>query len=137
MTAYAVTADRLELCDSFLSAIKTLSEGNPGAITALMKMAQEAASIDPDSAWGSLGPLFALDMMGIYGSRIWLFWIDVCGMDAVKANTLFRCVQLGILPSDEVQEAATTGHHRFDFDALLAKVREQVPAFAQTIGAAQ
>lgn len=124
-------SDRIQLTDTAMSACVKLAEGNPGAVAALIKLMEAAPRIDPDSAWGPLGPLFSLDGMGIYGSHIWMLWKDVCGQDAVKAETLFRARQLGILRESLVQEAARTGQHSFDFDALLAEVRKQLPNFAQ------
>lgn len=123
--------ERIELNDTALSACMKLAEGNPGAITALMKLMGAAPRIDPDSAWGAIGPLFSLDRMGIYGSNIWLLWKDVCGQDAVKVKTLFRAAQLGIISETPIKMAAASGEHSFDFDALLADVRKQLPAFAQ------
>jgi hypothetical protein len=128
--------ERIDLNDSAMSAAIKLAEGNPGAITAIVKMMEEAPAIDPDSAWGSFGPLIALDSAGIYGSHIWMLWKDVCGQSAVNAETLFRASQLGIISQSSVRDAASEGRHSFDFPALLAKVREELPNFAASASVA-
>jgi hypothetical protein len=133
--------ERLTGDDNFMSGVIKLAEGNPGAITALMEMSKHAPRIDPDSAWGQLGPMLSCDTHGIYGSHIWLFWKDICGMDPVKSETLFRATQLGILGHNEIRAAiaaaddgsrwsATSTLKDFDFPGLLAKIRETLPGFA-------
>lgn len=121
--------ERIDLTDSAMSAVMKLAEGNPGAITAIMKMMERAQSIDPDSAFGSFGPLFSLDRMGIYGSRIWILWKDVCGHDALRVETLFRAAQLGIIRDEAISGATKPGD--FDFNDLLSQVQAELPAFGR------
>lgn len=123
--------ERIQLTDTAMTAAIKLADGNPGAITAIMKMMESAPSIDPDSAFGPLGPLFSLDSMGIYGSRIWVLWKDVCGGNALRVETLFRAAQLGIISDQQVSNAASTGRAGFDFSDLLLSVQEQLPAFGR------
>jgi hypothetical protein len=120
---------RIDLTDNMMTAVMKLADGNPGAITALLTMATKAAEIDPDSAFGAFSPLFALDTHGIYGSDIWVLWKDVCGMDPVKAETLFRSVQLGYLPESRLTSA--TKPSDVDFQALNDRVCKELPAFAR------
>jgi hypothetical protein len=129
-------SERIDLTDSAMTAAIKLAEGNPGAISAICKMMQEAPAIDPDSAWREFGPLIALDSAGIYGSHIWLLWKDVCGQSAVNAETLFRASQLGIISQSAVHAASRDGQHSFDFAELLASVRKQLPNFAASAVAA-
>lgn len=121
--------ERIELTDTLVSAVIKLADGNPGAITAIMKLIEESPSIDPDSAFGGLGPLFSLDRMGIYGPHIWILWEYVCGHSALRVNTLFRAAQLGIISDSAV--AAAKKPTDFDFDGLLRQVQETLPTFGR------
>lgn len=58
-----------------------------------------------------------------------LFWKDVCVMDPVKAETLFRSVQLGYLPESRLISA--TKPTDVDFQALNDRVCKELPAFAR------
>ena len=58
----------LKLTDSTLEIMKKLSQGNPGALRVLWKIAQ----LDPLS----IVHLFKMDDMGIYGPMIWLLYKD-------------------------------------------------------------
>lgn len=56
-----------------------LSEGNPGALTVLIQMVQEAQALDTMS---SLMFLFAyMKANGIVGPEIWILYKDECGSD--------------------------------------------------------
>lgn len=120
--------ERIEINDSVTDILVKLSEGNPGALRAMMEMVKEAPLIDPDSAWGAFGPLIALDGLGLYGPAIWMLYKDACGHSVLKAETLFRAHQLGIISGDTVRNAHV---NKPDFDALLARVQERLPAFGQ------
>jgi hypothetical protein len=115
--------ERITLTDNALSAVMKLSDGNPGATVALANLMKMARQIDPDSAFGPLGPLFFFDTHGIYGSDIHVFFKDVCKSSPLNAETVMRADQLGI--------QTYTGQTEFDFPALLAAVREQLPNFAK------
>lgn len=119
---------RIELTDTPMDMFIKLADGNPGALTAMMTLCEKAEGIDPDAAFGSLTPLLALDTHGIYGSRIWVLWKDVCDMDPIKVMTLLRAVQLGDMSEFELTRA--TDGRAFDFQAINDKVREFIPAFA-------
>lgn len=113
---------------SFTDIAVALSDGNPGAITAIMLCAKEAEKIDPDSVWGPFSSLIAFDSVGIYGSRIWMLFKDVCGQRADTTLGVLRAHQLGIL-SDDALNAAIDGKHRLYIPGLRKQVTEQLPAF--------
>ena len=113
--------DRITLHDTVLSAIVKMSEGNPGAVTVMTAL--DVARIDPDSVLGLFGPLFWFDTHRIYGGRIWEFFKDVCKSSQVNVLTVQRADQLRI--------KTYTGQTEFDFPALLAAVRAQLPDFAK------
>lgn len=123
--------DRIELSDTMLDIFLKLSDGNPGALSALMQMSKESLEVDPDAAFGGIQPLLSLDGMGIYGSHIWVLWKDVCGKSTRNIETLFRQVQLGMMSEGEVISAANGGLKSFDFPALLEQVQAQIPAFGR------
>jgi len=110
--------------------IIALAEGNPGALNVCIRVAKEAAAIDQDNALASLGPLLTLDSNGIYGSRIWMLWKDVCGQDMINFLGVLRAKQLGIVSSEEltgaVQDWPTS---KIDLKTVLELVREQLPRF--------
>lgn len=123
---------RLGLEDTLMSSIVKLSDGNPGAASACVELAKVAAAVDPDSAWEAAGPLIALDTHGIYGSRIWMLYKDVCGQDPVKVIAVLRAVQLGLLPEQKMLSVVdgARGQNELDIDSILASVQERLPRFA-------
>ncbi len=72
---------KITLEDTNQSAIVKMSEGNPGALTALVGLLQLDKKVAP---FGGLVALLHLDDEGIYGSRIWMGFKDYCGQDAAK-----------------------------------------------------
>jgi hypothetical protein len=126
---------RITLEDNLFSALAKLAEGNPGALTAMMKMSQESPAIDPDAAFGPFAPLFSLDTMGLYGSHIWNLW-KVCQHSTLNISILFRQVQMGLMSESKVTAAAHSGKAEFDFPALLAQLQELIPAFGRDVAAA-
>jgi hypothetical protein len=110
-----------------------LAEGNPGAASVLGKMFNQGEAIDPDSALGGMSGLFALDTLGIYGSHIWVLYKDICGQNLVRMLGLLRANQLGFLSNADLKSAvhALPADRALDVDALLAKVKEQLPRFGE------
>lgn len=78
-------------------AIIKLSEGVPGAIVVLLRVVEESPALDPDDAFSGWGPLISLNNAGIYGSRIWLLWKDVCGERMINFLAMLRAHQLGMI----------------------------------------
>lgn len=122
---------RIQLEDSAMSAIMKMVDGNPGAISVLVTLMKEEARIDPDSAFGGIGTLLALDTLGIYGSNIWILYKDVCKQNAVNMVLLFRANQLGFVTSKAIKDASNdqTRSSNFDFVDLMAKVKDRLPDF--------
>ena len=122
------TKRRIQLTDNFMTACMALAEGNPGAITALVDVAGKSPKVDPDSAFGVFGPLLFLDTKGIYGSHIWVLYKDVCGQDAINMLMLHRCIQLGLVPANEMFKAMK-GTVQIDFADLKARLKVALPNF--------
>lgn len=116
---------------SALDMIMALAEGNPGALRVLAELCRDAATIDPDSALGAFGPLFGLDNLDCYGSRIWLFFKDICGQDLRRLMGVLRAVQLGIVSGKTVNRAIDGDRACVDAAALLAAVQERLPDFGR------
>jgi hypothetical protein len=88
---------RIEFNDSVFDIIHKMSEGNPGAITVLMMSMNHCAKIDKASAFGPISDILSLDTHGIYGSRIWMLFKDVCGERLPVMTAMLRACQLGYL----------------------------------------
>jgi hypothetical protein len=124
---------RIELSDNFLSAVTKLSEGNPGALTALMEMARLSPIVDPDSSLGNFSPLISVDSLNIYGTDIYVLWNDICDRDGVKALAVLRSTQLGLFSREILKDAAgrqdRTGKSMVPVEELYQKVKEFLPNF--------
>ena len=129
MSVTEKTKDRLELGDTAVTAVVKMAEGNPGAVMVLAQMFNKGAKIDPDSALGGFGPVLDLDALGIYGSRIWMLYKDVCGEDIVKTLAVLRAHQLGHVSAAQLHHAIDNGGDGLDPDDALAKVQAELPAF--------
>ena len=119
---------RLGLNDADFQCISKMGDGHPGALSVLSAILDKGGEIDP----GSLSPLIAIidmDRLGIYGSRIWLLYICVCGEDLVATIGLIIANKLGLLPADELNHAIDNRGAGVDVKNVLEKVRDQLPAF--------
>lgn len=97
---------RIDLTDTGMDVLVKMSEGNPGALQALMDIMAKHDSIDPQAAMGGLGAVMLLDTWKIYGSGIYILYNDKCGRDVRKMLMLLRAVQMGMLRSGKLQEMA-------------------------------
>jgi len=123
---------KLDLNDSIEDIMIKMSEGNPGAISVCMMLYTKGGAIDPDALFGGLGGVLSLDSLGIYGSKIWMLFKDVCKQDLVKTSAMLRAWQLGFVPKATLLHAIDNYGAGIDTDALLAQVQERLPAFGQT-----
>jgi hypothetical protein len=103
---------RIELTDSFMSAVMKMSEGNPGAISCIMSIMESTPEIDPHNALGGLGNILSLDTLGIYGPAIYVLWNDQCNRDDRTFIMLLRAYQLGFLDEERIRAAANPNGHR-------------------------
>jgi hypothetical protein len=125
---------RIQLTDTTMDILIKMSDGNPGALTVLMRTMNEGPAIDPQSMLGAISVILSLDTHDIYGSEIWLLYKDVCGQDLTMMLALLRAVQLGFLPETELKHAITRYQMADDRKAdLLAKVKERLPLFGQQV----
>ena len=114
-----------------------MSGGVPGSITAIDEVIKNGPTIDPDDAFQGLGVVLSLDTNGIYDSRIYILWNDICGRDLKRFMASQRVIQLGLAPLSEVlaqidaAEAARGTNDPKKPDEWLAKVQARLPAFAK------
>lgn len=125
---------RLSLDINGMDAVIAMSDGNPGAVNAIIALTHpDVRGVDLDSALGPWGPVFQLDTHEIYGPSIYILWNDVCGRDAHTMLVLLRATQLGLFPVEQLKMLASesVGHRMAnpDFAELSTKVCEQLSQF--------
>lgn len=98
--------ERIKLEDTTQDIIVKMSDGNPGAINAMVKLLTLPSTIDPKCAWGPIGPFISLDTNGIYGADIYILYNTHCNQNAHKLAVLLRASQLGIFPSSKLKKLA-------------------------------
>lgn len=121
---------KIELDMSMQDVIYVMSEGNPGAINVLMAILTNNAEIDPQDAFGGLGPILGLDTADIYGSDIYVLFKYVAKSNLVDMLGLIRSVQLGYASDSELKEMiANETAPEGRVAELLAQVRERLTGF--------
>lgn len=120
---------KIVLTDSIEDALFKMSEGNPGAVTVCLQIMKEASQIDPDDAMGGIGPILSLDTLGLYGSKIWMLYKDVCDHDLSKMLGVLRGWQLGFLNEAQVRHATENRGDGINLDEICSKVCERLPRF--------
>src|SRR5215217_1731101 len=113
---------RITMSDSIMDMVLKISEGNPGALTVLMKIMKEGEAIDPQCH--PMLTVMALDTHDIYGSRVWQLYKDVCGQNMVNMLGLLRAVQLGFMTERELSNAIDSGPFSAErMQEMMGKVR--------------
>jgi hypothetical protein len=107
-----------------------MSEGNPGALNVCINLLKEGERIDPDSMLGGIGPILALDSLGIYGSRIWILYKYICNQSLVLTIAVLRAVQLGFLKEETLKTAIEPHGREIEPLTLYNQVKERLPRFA-------
>lgn len=124
---------KLNSNDSMMSIVTKMSDGNPGAMSALMEIITKGADVDPNDIMGGLGKVLFLDTIEIYGSDIYILYSDLCNRDIVKTIALLSAVQLGILDKIILKDACSrqdySGIKMINIEEIHAKVCEVLPNF--------
>lgn len=124
---------RIQLSDNTMDVVVKMSEGNPGAMTALMEILVKGEKIDPDSFMGGLGAVLDLDTNGIYGTDIYVFYSDICDRNVTKMLSVLRACQLGFFSRNVLSDACSrqdySGKKMIPVDELYLKVKERLPNF--------
>lgn len=124
---------RINHGDNTFQAVAKVAEGNPGAIVAIMKIAEVYHDVDPEHWVVQFAPLsiaggvaMMFDDHEIYGPNIHILFKDVCGLKPERVIVLFRAHQLGISSLDNFKDFQ---HLSVDFDDLITKIKAQIPNF--------
>jgi hypothetical protein len=123
--------ERITLEDTPKSAIIKLAEGNPGALSVMIRILEKGESIDPDAAFGPMAHIFGLGTFGIYGPRIWMLYKDACKQDLISMLAVLRAVQLGKLSESIMNHAIDNYGVGLDLPEILKIVQEQLPDFGK------
>ena len=94
-----------------------------------MKLLQEGAAFDPDNGLGGLGYILDLDTLGLYGSKIWMLYADVCKNSTRNMVVALRAWQLGLLSEAKLRHAVDHYGEGLDLKEIAAKVQERLPNF--------
>lgn len=130
---------KIKLTDQPIDMLVKMSEGNPGAITALMDILEKSEKIDPQGAFGGLGSILLLDTWEIYGTDIYILWSDKCQRDCRKLLMIMRACQMGNFPLTKLKEMAADQARAIDLtDAEWQEqdnwVCEHLPEFQKPQG---
>ena len=121
---------RLKLEMSVMDIVAAFSEGNPGALRVVMELLTHTKYIDTQDAFQGLGAIMGLDNLDCYGSKIWVFYKDVCEEDLSMMLVLLRAVQLGMLSESELKLAIDQSYsHTLDKEALKKQVLDRLEGF--------
>lgn len=123
--------ERITGSDNGLTATMKMSDGNPGAVMALMEMIQ--SKVDVDSFAGGFGAVLLLDSYGIYGTDIYVLFSDICNKDVANMIAVLRACQLGMFDVKILKDACSrqdySGRDMIPVEELYAKVKERLPNF--------
>jgi hypothetical protein len=130
--------NRIKLTMSGAEVIAEMSDGNPGAIMAMMDMVTAGSTVmDPACPSATLGPLVLLDELKIYGSEIYLLHNDVCDRDATRSIAVLYALQANLISIVDVRQAMhnwgfgrTSEENTAKVDMLVAAVKIFIPGFA-------
>lgn len=96
---------RITLDTSFQDALAGMSDGNPGAINAMLEMS--TVTMKEKHPLDVFYPLLGLDGWGIYGTDIYVLWSDICDKDSEKAVKVIKAAQQGLIDSDLLKLACS------------------------------
>jgi hypothetical protein len=106
-----------------------MSDGNPGAATALATMAGSYERFDPMSAFKGWTALLWLDDKELYGSNIWVFYKDLCNEDMNKVVIIIRANQLGLMSTHEVNKHIKERGANVAWQAFADEIKSQIGEF--------
>ena len=122
--------ERIGINMSLEDTVNTISDGNFGAFRACFEVLAHGDLIDPYG--GGLGSLLELDVLNIWGERLYRMWHDVCKGDVGKMIAVLRAHQLGQIAgvtTETIQHAIEGQEEGMDLDAVINAVKERLPNF--------
>lgn len=93
---------KLEMKDTGMDIVTKMSEGNPGALTVIMKF-MNGDGID------IIKYILPLDTLEIYGSRLYMLWNDCCQRDDDKLKRVIDAYKFGKLSKESIIESIGWG----------------------------
>ena len=120
--------------DALISRLGEMSKGNPGAISVLIQIVNHADNIcpmdDPDDVPPYIKILISMDVLEIYGSKIWLLFKDICGQDLPMMVALLMSMSydISVLPSSIILDALE-GKLQINLDKVKSAILEKLPKF--------
>jgi len=125
---------KIDMGDTTIDVLIKMSDGNPGAIAALMTLLTTYEDIDPQAFMGGLGAIMLLDKWEIYGSAIHILFKDKCKQNVRKMVVIMRATQLGLFSHIKLKEMAYDSMYKInvtdeEWRQLDIKVCEQLKDF--------
>lgn len=117
---------------NFNDALFALSDGNPGAINVMLDNLKQGDEIDPQNGLGAWGFLLNLDNFGIYGSRIWRLYKNLCDERLPIAVAMVRSVQMGIISKEDL-DAAIDGKKNLNPDEVAERLKRELTEFKTSL----
>lgn len=106
---------KIQLTDSTMEILYKMSEGNPGAISILTKLlSKETTQELVDSIMNVILPL---DTLGVYGSKLYMLWVDACDNNTDKVKKVIELWRTGKLTREEIHENLNQ-HYAKPFDQV-------------------
>ena len=129
---------RINLEHTVSDIIRIMSDGNPGAMGALVSLVKDGPDIDPQGAMGGVGYILNLDSLGIYGTGIHVLWNDKCGRDVRRFCLLLRGWQLGLLKTETIKSMAADQRYEVnltdeEWEDLDGSVCRRVEGFSRKV----
>ncbi len=116
---------RIQLEMSMIEAIMAIVEGNPGSARVAMELIKDNERVDPLDVMGPWGPLLHIDMLGLYGPRLWMLYKNVCDQNVINTLAILRANQLGFISAGDLNRAIN-GEITIGVDDLRTRVREEL-----------
>jgi len=121
---------QIDLMDTPAAAVIKLAEGDRRAAFACVALVKIVEKAEPTAAFGPFTGLMILDRIELRGAPIGRLYDDLCGGDATKALALLHAVRLKLISLPTLRMALSGGAGLIDVDAVLERVRREMPGFA-------
>lgn len=118
--------NRIQPTDTAMDALLKVCEGNPGAITVCLHYVRISNSIFAVQTFDSLG---------IYGSRIWMLYKDVCKEDfaALSAVMMAICDSPSWITLEQLHHAIDNYGEGIDLDAICERADKDSTAHLESL----
>lgn len=108
--------------------VATLSGGYPGSLAAMVELLATAAKINPhEGELAGFGLLLAMDMAHIYDAKIHGLHNDLCQRNITHTHACIRAAQMGIVSSQQIDQAIMMRGAGFDMQGMLDQVKKELP----------